>query len=75
MLGTNGWYRRNQVMLQEHHVDLVIVYDFSIQPGTPELDMINRARRHGIPVKIVDHDFISNRNDPDIDADPVGGHL
>ena len=74
-LGFHGWCRRNQIMLQEHNIDLVMVYDFSVLPDTPEYDMIKRAERHGVPVRAVDYEFISNRNEPQIDSDPIGGHF
>ncbi len=74
-LGGHGWYRRNQIMLQEHDIDLVMVYDLSIVPDTPEYDMKIRAERRRVPVRAIDYDFISKRDTHHIDSDPVGGHL
>jgi hypothetical protein len=71
--GDSAWPRRNQLMLQEHHVDLVLVFVYELNPGTMAHDMANRAKRRGVPLKLIDHEVITKRNSDSIEFNPFSG--
>jgi hypothetical protein len=71
--GDSAWPRRNQLMLQEHRVDLVLVFVYELKPGTMAHDMVNRAKRRGVPLKLIDHEAITKRNSDSIEFNPFSG--
>lgn len=71
--GDSAWSRRNQLMLQEHQIDLVLVFAYEMRPGTMEYDMVNRAKRRGVALKLIDHEAISKRDSDDIEFNPFKG--
>ena len=54
-MGDYGYKRRNQIMLQEHDVDLAIVYAHVLKENSTVCDMLERANRKGIKIKPVDY--------------------
>jgi hypothetical protein len=60
-------------MLQEHQIDLVLVFAYEMRPGTMEYDMVNRAKRRGVALKLIDHEAISKRDSDDIEFNPFKG--
>ncbi len=72
-LGDSAWPRRNQLMLQEHHVGLVLLFVYELRPGTMAHDMVNRAKRRGVALKLIDHEAISKSSSDDIEFNPFSG--
>lgn len=73
VLGDSAWPRRNQLMLQEHHVDLVLVFVYKLNPGTMAHDMVNRAKRRGVALKLIDYETIAKSSSDDIEFNPFNG--
>lgn len=71
--GDKTWSRRNQIMLQEHSVDLVLLFSHDIKHSTVVNDMLRRAETKGIKTKLIDWDYLTKRNSSDIDVRPVRG--
>lgn len=71
--GDSAWPRRNQLMLQEYHIDLVLVFVYDLNPGTMAYDMVNRAKRRGVALKLIDHEAITKRNSDEIEFNPFSG--
>jgi len=69
----SAWSRRNQLMLQEHRIDLVLVFVYELNSGTMAYDMVNRARRRGVPIKLIDHEAVTKRNSDNIEFNPFAG--
>jgi hypothetical protein len=60
-------------MLQEHHVGLVLLFVYELRPGTMAHDMVNRAKRRGVALKLIDHEAISKSSSDDIEFNPFSG--
>lgn len=61
VMGDHGFRRRNQIMLQEHEVDLVVVFAHVLQECSAVRDILQRANRKGIKIDPVDFEAISAR--------------
>ncbi len=71
--GHSAWFRRNQLMLQEHQVDLVIVFTHKLKEGTMEHDMMSRAKNRGRQVKLIDFEAVGKRNSNELEFNPFNG--
>lgn len=71
--GDGAWARRNQIMLQEHPVDAVVVFTHSVTKGSVTHDMIRRAELKGVRVKVVDAESLRKRDPDEVGIKPVGG--
>lgn len=61
-MGDYGFKRRNQIMLQEHKVDLVLVFAHILNENSVICDMLERANRKGIKIKPVDYESIAGKS-------------
>ena len=61
-MGDLGYKRRNQIMLQEHAVDLVVVFAHVLNENSVVCDMLERANRKGIKIKPIDYYYITNKS-------------
>ena len=59
-MGDYGYKRRNQIMLQEHRVDLVVVFAHVLNENSVVCDILERANRLGIKIRPMDYESVSN---------------
>ncbi len=59
-MGDYGYKRRNQIMLQEHQVDLVVVFAHILSENSIVCDMLERANRKAIKIHTIDYESLSN---------------
>ena len=56
--GQDGYFRRNELMLNYHKPDLVVCFALSFKESTVTTDMITRADMKGIKVKGINYESI-----------------
>jgi len=62
-------------MLQEHCIDLVLLFVYELKPGTMAHDIVERAKIRGVALKLIDHDAIAKSSSDDIEFYPFGSVL
>lgn len=62
--GAKGYFRRNQLMLQENAVDLVLIFVYENKGSEVVNDMIERASRLGIEVRLIDLAWLKKKYNP-----------